>query len=398
MSGHVGDLSSKQESILKAFKDNCKDIAKPEWDDYYWTRWLRARNYDLKKAEKMLRNDVAWRKEWNADNILEWDPPEVLKKYYPGGYFGEDKQGFPIWIDVLGYIDLKGMYFSATKKDIIRYKIYYAEYLFKHLLPEQSKKHGRRIERCSMIFDMEGIGLKHLWKPAVDLLTELLSIMENHYPETLGTCYAVNAPKLFPVMWNIAKPFLEEETKKKIKILGKKYKEQILEYIDPNQLPVHWGGNCRDPDGDEFCRSKVCMGGKVPEKYRLKNIRENIDMTNFENCTVPRGSSVQLDYDVTQPGSTLRWQFLSEGNDIGFGVFKRTADERQKKADMVEIVKSERVDSHLIPEEGSVLLEEAGQYIVRFDNTYSWTVSKKISYLIDVLPPDTENELQVTEL
>ena len=55
-----------------------------------------------------LIQDVVWRKEWNADNILEWDPPEVVKKYYPGGYFGEDKQGFPIWIEILGSIDLKG--------------------------------------------------------------------------------------------------------------------------------------------------------------------------------------------------------------------------------------------------------------------------------------------------
>ena len=97
-------------------------------------------------------------------------------------------------------------------------------------------------------------------------------------------------------MWNIAKPFLEEETKRKIKILGsklfdaglenvspqktqlpldvclprmsfsfslslmiftEKYKEEILQYIDPDQLPVHWGGNCRDPDGNEYCQSKV---------------------------------------------------------------------------------------------------------------------------------------------
>ena len=51
----------------------------------------------------------------------------------------------------------------------------------------------------------------------------------------------------------------------------------------------------------------MCIGGKVPEKYRLKNIRENIDMSNFDNCTVQRGSSVQLDYDVVEPGSTLRY-------------------------------------------------------------------------------------------
>ena len=52
---------------------------------------------------------------------------------------------------------------------------------------------------------------------------------------------------------------------------------------------------------------------------------------------------------------------MTEDNDIGFGVFKRTTDERQKKGDMIEVVKSERVDSHLIPEEGSVMIDEPGQ-------------------------------------
>jgi len=391
-------MTPKQAETLNQLKDNCKDIARPEWDDYYWTRWLRAREYDLKKAEKMLRTDVEWRKTWNADKMLEWEPTEVLRKYYPGGYFGEDKNGLPVYIDCLGTVDLKGMFFSTTKKDILKYKIYYVEYLYNKLLPIQCKKHGRRIEGSSMIFDMEGLGLKHLWKPAVDVFTETLSILEQHYPETLGTCYVINAPKFFPIMWNVAKPFLHEETRRKIKVLGKNYKEQLNEFIDPDQRPVYWGGTCRDPDGDEYCRSKVCVGGKVPEKYRLKNIRENIDMTNFENCTVQRGSTVQLDYEVSEPGSTLRYQFLSEGNDIGFGIFRRTSDERQKKGDMVEIVKSQRVESHLIPEEGNILLEEAGKYVVRFDNTYSWVNAKKVAYLIDILPPDQENELQITEL
>ena len=51
---------------------------------------------------------MAWRQEFGADTILEWDPPEVLKKYYPGGYVGTCKEGYPIWIDTLGPVDLKG--------------------------------------------------------------------------------------------------------------------------------------------------------------------------------------------------------------------------------------------------------------------------------------------------
>lgn len=43
-----------------------------------------------------------------VDKVLEWEVPEVLLKYYPGGYFGEDKEGCPLWFDTLGTVDLKG--------------------------------------------------------------------------------------------------------------------------------------------------------------------------------------------------------------------------------------------------------------------------------------------------
>ena len=62
----------------------------------------------------MSYQDVEWRKQWKADAMINWEVPEILKKYYPGGYCGEDKNGHPIWIDCLGTVDLKGNLDHAT--------------------------------------------------------------------------------------------------------------------------------------------------------------------------------------------------------------------------------------------------------------------------------------------
>ena len=35
------------------------------------------------------------------------------------------------------------------------------------------------------------------------------------------------------------------------------WKPALLEVIDADQLPVHWGGTATDPDGDPYCRSRV---------------------------------------------------------------------------------------------------------------------------------------------
>lgn len=57
MSGHVGDLSPQQEAALQQFKVALQDIPnKPDDTDYYYLRWLRARKFDVEKAELMFRN------------------------------------------------------------------------------------------------------------------------------------------------------------------------------------------------------------------------------------------------------------------------------------------------------------------------------------------------------
>jgi hypothetical protein len=39
-------------------------------NDYYLTRFLRARQYDLEKAHLMWSNFIKWRAEKNVDEIL----------------------------------------------------------------------------------------------------------------------------------------------------------------------------------------------------------------------------------------------------------------------------------------------------------------------------------------
>ena len=389
----MGNLSSKQEAALKQFKQNVADIMKDEFDDYFLLRWLRARSWDLKKSEKMLRDNQEWKKKFGTDTLLDWDVPEVLKMYYPGGFFGEDKHGCPIWIDTLGTIDPKGIALSAKRQDIIRYKMLSAEIFEKKMVPEASKKHKKRVEECTIVFDMEGIGRKHLWKPALDNILEQLRLLEANYPDRLRACFLVNAPSIFPFIWTLVKPVLSEYTKQKIKVLGANYQAELLKEIDADQLPVHWGGTATDPDGDPYCKSKICMGGTVPESYHV--VKPDVDLSKFNVVNVARGSSEQITIEATQAGEILSWQFWTDNMDIGFGVFKRTSDERQKAGEMEEIVPSERVNCHIIPENGAITCDKTGTYVLRFDNTYSWVNAKKVYYMTELVESDDLEELHV---
>jgi len=52
---------------------------------------------------------MEWRRNYGTDDILKWDPPEVLKKYWPGGIFGFDRQGHPILWQLSNNFDARGM-------------------------------------------------------------------------------------------------------------------------------------------------------------------------------------------------------------------------------------------------------------------------------------------------
>ncbi|KAG7480818.1 hypothetical protein MATL_G00060240 [Megalops atlanticus] len=390
MSGRVGDLSPKQAEALAQFRERVQDIIPqlPYQSDHFLLRWLRARNFNVQKAEAMLRKHLEFRKHMKADTITtDWKPPEAIEKYLSGGMCGYDREGSPIWYDVIGPVDPKGLLLSASKQDFIKSKVRDCEMLQKEC-DLQSEKLGKNVESITMIYDCEGLSLKHLWKPAIETYGEVLTMFEDNYPEGLKRLFVIKAPKLFPVAYNLVKHFLSEDTRRKIIVLGANWQEVLRKYIDPEQLPAVYGGTLTDPDGDPRCRTRIKYGGVVPRSYY---VRESIKV-HYEQCiSISRGSSHQLEYEILFPGCVLRWYFASDGADIGFGVFMKTKmGERKKAGEMREVLPSERYNAHLVPEEGSLTCADPGVYVLRFDNTYSILHSKRISFTVEVLLPDSQ--------
>ncbi|MEQ2314204.1 hypothetical protein AMECASPLE_009770 [Ameca splendens] len=307
MSGRFGDLSPKQAESLSEFQERIQDVlpSLPAHHDHYLLRWLRARNFNVQKSENMIRKHVEFRKQMKVDTIItDWKPPEVIEKYVSGGMCGYDREGSPIWYDVIGPLDPKGLLLSATKQDFLKTKIRHIEMLQRECR-RQSEKLGKNIESITLIYDCEGLGLKHIWKPAIETYGEILTMYEENYPEGLKRVLLIKAPKLFPMAYNLIKHFLCEETRRKIMVLGSNWQEVLRKHIDPDQLPVVYGGTLTDPDGDPSCRTMINYGGTVPKLYY---VQESVKVQYDSSVTVGRGSSLQLEYDVPAPSSLLSFQ------------------------------------------------------------------------------------------
>ncbi|XP_064392020.1 SEC14-like protein 2 isoform X2 [Halichondria panicea] len=295
MSGHVGSLTPQQEEALSKFKSAVSDIPnKPEDNDYFYLRWLRARKFKVDKAEQMLRNHMTFRAEQGVDTILQdWTPPEVLQKCFPGGFFGEDRDGHPVWYDNYGNMDFRGIQRSCRKEDVFKLKVYHLETTAK-VCEEYSKTKGRHIDTITSVIDLEHLSFqKHYYWPGINLFREALAMFEANYPERSKRIIVVRAPKAFPVAFNLIKPFLKSETRDKIDVLGSNWQEELQKYISPDQLPQAYGGTRCEPD--PWCSDHLNPGCDVPPEYYLTNQTE-IEKEEMDRVVVGRGGCCELEY------------------------------------------------------------------------------------------------------
>lgn len=47
---------------------------------------------------------------------------QVIQKYMSGGMCGYDQDGCPIWYEIIGPLDAKGILLSASKQDLLKNK------------------------------------------------------------------------------------------------------------------------------------------------------------------------------------------------------------------------------------------------------------------------------------
>ncbi|XP_011782833.1 PREDICTED: SEC14-like protein 3 [Colobus angolensis palliatus] len=258
----------------------------------------------------MLRKYMEFRKTMDIDHILDWQPPEVSQHRLPGGLRGPGLDGCPVWYDIIGPLDPKGLLFSVTKQDLLKTKMRDCERILREC--------GLQTERV---------------RPRPD-----------------------------------------------------NWKEGLLKLISPEELPAQFGGTLTDPDGNPKCLTKINYGGEIPKSMY---VRDQVKTQYEHSVQINRGSSHQVEYEILFPGCVLRWQFSSDGADIGFGVFLKTKmGERQRAGEMTEVLPSQRYNAHMVPEDGSLTCSEAGVYVLRFDNTYSFVHAKKVSFTVEALLPD----------
>jgi phosphatidylinositol/phosphatidylcholine transfer protein len=373
MSGFYGKLTARQGQALATMQESIAE------DDHTCLRFLRARHFDVKEASDLYETVTKYRKESGIEDILKRRLPkeDVFHDVIPHSVHGFDKDGRPIYIEKTGAIHFPTVYKCLTLEEHFLHHLYKMEHMIK-LCQESTEKRGEVVENLCNIIDLKGLNMSH--RKALKFIKMCADHDQLYYPERLGKVLIVNAHWLFPMFWKICSVWLDENTRNKIVVLGKNFKDELLEHVDADQLPEEYGGTCR-------CDGKQCVPD--PDYSDVKGALDPQEVLDkhHDSVHIGRRGCEEFSFEIGESGGALDWAFKTHKHDISFSVSVEYPKERSgdsSENDHKEyalctsgsVVDEERLPQH----RGSFSSQQACVVKVRFDNSYSRFTSKSILY------------------
>jgi len=203
-----------------------------------------------------------------------------------------------------------------------------------------------------------------------------------NYPEWINEILVINTPTFFSVLWKAFSPFLPENTRNKIKMMNSDWKTEILKYIAPECLPVHWGGKMVDENGDPMCRTKIVVPqGKIPESFYWRNAGKYKELPDDEvkSKTIGAGSIVFSSFYTIEPNTILRY-YLSTPDDFTFQILFTEDPKETDLGKMDEIFPQIEIPGGLAPDNWFFVCEKPGVYHIKFGNEKAWFLSVTFKY------------------
>lgn len=364
-----GKGPEEQNEAVEALRQSLLD--RGQWngklDFYTLLRFLRAREYDIEKAQTMILDHLQWRQEQRVDHILTeftFVEREDFLSVYPQGYHRTDKKGHPIYIQHIGQVDLARIRQVTSEDRMTKYHIQEYERCLEHIFPIVSKVHNRQIDKTFAIVDAKGIGLKHLTREVRAVLGHIMAIDQDNYPETLYHTCIINAPVAFRAIWAAVKPMLNARTQAKVEVCPKDYLPALKEWIDEESIPEYLGGKSKGTLVDDV--------GPWKDPELVKEVEMEKDMRKAK----ARRSSLLDSGELVQ----RQWSSISSHTDYQDALSTPAALDSFQKSIEVKEVKDESLKS---AEDIGLSLDDIG---VPLNKTTTQSIATRVTELEKAFP------------
>ncbi|KAK4344477.1 hypothetical protein RND71_034653 [Anisodus tanguticus] len=163
-----------------------------------------ARDFNIEKTIQMWEEMLNWRKEYEADTILEtfyFEELEEILQYYPQGYHGVDRDGRPVYIERLGQAHPNKLMQITTIDRYMKYHVQEFERVLHEKFSACSVAAKKRICSTTTILDVQGLGVKNFTRTAAALLEPwkklITAIILRHYTGCSSTMRALALKRYF---------------------------------------------------------------------------------------------------------------------------------------------------------------------------------------------------------
>jgi len=160
------DLTDAQRAKLVEMRTAVGAVVVDPADRAYWStdhalrRCLVARKWDVAEAVKMYDGIQQWRIKKGAAGLLTtYKQPAVLRRYFPWGFVGLDKEGFPVLIERVGRIDLIGITQAVGVDEFLDWVAWYHE-LQERAMRRVAEHFGKDRHKVTAIIDLGGLSMR----------------------------------------------------------------------------------------------------------------------------------------------------------------------------------------------------------------------------------------------
>uniref|UniRef100_A0A5B6YNG0 Putative patellin-6 n=1 Tax=Davidia involucrata TaxID=16924 RepID=A0A5B6YNG0_DAVIN len=350
----VSHLKSSEKKALQELKDKlmaAHGTADSMWaipllggdekSDVVLLKFLRARDFRVSDSLHMLLKCLQWRKDFDADNIVDEDLGFKELEGVVAYMHAYDREGHPVCYNAYGVFKDKDMYERTFGDDeklkkFLRWRVQVLERGIQLL---HFKPGG--INSIIQVTDLKDMPKRELRVAS----NHILSLFQDNYPELVARKIFINVPWYFSMLYSVFSPFLTQRTKSKF-VISKEgnVAETLYKFIRPEDVPVQYGGLSRPSD--------LQNGPPKPAS----------------EFTVKGGEKVNIQIEGIEAGATITWDIVVGGWDLEYSAEFVPIGEGSYT---IAVEKPRKIGGSEEAIHNAFTPREAGKMVLSVDNTAS---------------------------
>uniref|UniRef100_A0AC35U5X3 CRAL-TRIO domain-containing protein n=1 Tax=Rhabditophanes sp. KR3021 TaxID=114890 RepID=A0AC35U5X3_9BILA len=378
------EISDFQKRAIAELRLKVKDdlVFYPDYNtDFSLLRWLMGFQFDIDVIIPKLKATLQIFRAFNLHNMDFETAEEVnnyIKKltvaapYYPGGLIGYDKEGNIINLQPIAKSVPKLLIKTERVSSLFLLSILESELTFK-LIRKQEKIQKRKLG-VKIVVDLSGFSSDLLFMPCIKVYMNVLSTLQELFPDFARVLYIINCPKIMNTVWVIVKPALSKQTREKVKFLTSDWREVLKADLGEKYLYPDWVGS--KINLPEKLAINLRPGGIPPKELYFTEDRLNntFNLNDLIKISIPARSKKSVFIEAKKE-QQIHWYFLCSGNDIDFSV------ELNSKICHPRY----RITTEFVPEYNFIIAHDDGNFELIFDNTYGKIFAKSVQYVIKIV-------------